>query len=130
MSFQWSPPTKKIVIASDIPRFKRSIGYKNLNLAIASILEKMKGIDIPKGYLDPKIVTRELDVTEVAPKLELQAPVHRSLGPEGLEIWPAEPGTTSSRAKHVDYWSIGFPNRHLWKIMTFLSSSMNSNTTL
>lgn len=74
MSFQWSPPTKKIVIASDIPRFKRSIGYKNLNLAIASILEKIKGIDIPKGYLDPKIVTRELDVTEVAPKLELPAP--------------------------------------------------------
>ena len=74
MSFQWSPPTKKIVIASDIPRFKRSIGYKNLNLAIEKKKKKIKGIDIPKGYLDPKIVTRELDVTEVAPKLELPAP--------------------------------------------------------
>lgn len=74
MSYAWSKPSKKIVVASDIPLFKRSIGYRNLKMTMAAVIEKIRGIEVPKSVLVNKIVDREQNDVVAEPKLSLPAP--------------------------------------------------------
>lgn len=79
MTDSWAVPTKKIVVSADIPRFKRSSGFKYLSLALNAVVEKVRGTEVPTGVLDPKIVTREHSDVVAAPKLDLPAPKSEEL---------------------------------------------------
>lgn len=57
-SVKYCPPAKKVFDAQDLGNFKKSIAYERLHTIINLLVEKVKGADVPKSYLDPSIVTR------------------------------------------------------------------------
>ncbi|WEJ93445.1 Serine/threonine-protein phosphatase 2A activator 1 [Yamadazyma tenuis] len=53
----YSHPCKKIVDASDLSAFRRSIAYSNIQEAIHSILVLVKSHELPRGILNLKLVS-------------------------------------------------------------------------
>lgn len=56
---KWSKPSKKIFDGADLPRFRKSIAYKKIQFTLSTVIDKVKGCEVPNGALNIDIVTRK-----------------------------------------------------------------------
>lgn len=62
---RFSTPTKHIFDSEDLEYFQKSLAYKRLHQTITFLIGKVKGTDVPHGYLNASIVTRNQDRSQI-----------------------------------------------------------------
>ncbi|ODV77200.1 Phosphotyrosyl phosphatase activator [Suhomyces tanzawaensis NRRL Y-17324] len=66
-------PTKKIFDQSDLASFRRSLAYTGLHQVLGKVIEKVRSQDVPSGYLDATLVTR--DGVRAITRTKLEGPI-------------------------------------------------------
>lgn len=55
---RFAEPEKRINQESDLANFKHLLAYKRLHHVIAFILDRVQGVEVPRGFLDPLVSSR------------------------------------------------------------------------
>lgn len=69
----YAQPAKRINTESDVEPFRRSLAFKHLYLVIAFLIEKVHGCEVRRGFLDPRIVTRDGDCGDAPLEDDMEA---------------------------------------------------------
>lgn len=65
---RFSTPKKQIYDAADLDFFQRSLAYERLHQTVTFLVNKVKGADVPQGFLDLTTVTRKQDLSRLPPQ--------------------------------------------------------------
>lgn len=73
-------PSKKIFDSSDLVRFRRSLAFKRLQQLLDTVINKVKGYEVPQGVLNEALVTRKRTAARSSrvPSSQLAPPAEES----------------------------------------------------